>query len=111
MRTKLKFLRPFFPPGFSIYKKHKTITIPKKLIRILLIVMVVIIMIIIIIIIILVIIILVIIILVIIIIRSNKESIDETLTWGYRFDDKLERSAVYYFKDEFSVAILATDSI
>ena len=108
MRTKLKFLRPFFPPGFSIYKKHKTITIPKKLIRILLIVMVVIIMIIIIIIII--IIILVIIILVIIIIRSNKKSIDETLTWGYRFDDKLERSAVYYFKDEFSVAILVTDS-
>ena len=109
MRTKLKFLRPFFPPGFSIYKKHKTITIPKKLIRILLIVMVVIIMIIIIIIII--IIILLIITLVIIIIRSNKKSIDETLTWGYRFDDKLERSAVYYFKDEFSVAILATDSI
>ena len=108
MRTKLKFLRPFFPPGFSIYKKHKTITIPKKLIRILLIVMVVIIMIIIIII---VIIIIVIIILIIIIIRSNKKSIDETLTWGYRFDDKLERSAVYYFKDEFSVAILATDSI
>ena len=104
MRTKLKFLRPFFPPGFSIYKKHKTITIPKKLIRILLIVMVVIIMIII-------IIIIIIIILVIIIIRSNKKSIDETLTWGYRFDDKLERSAVYYFKDEFSVAILATDSI
>ena len=109
MRTKLKFLRPFFPPGFSIYKKHKTITIPKKLIRILLIVMVVIIMIIIIIIII--ILLLLIIILVIIIIRSNKKSIDETLTWGYRFDDKLERSAVYYFKDEFSVAILATDSI
>ena len=78
MRTKLKFLRPFLPPGFSIYKKHKTITIPKKLIRILLIVMVVIIMIIIII-----IIILVIIILVIIKIRSNKKSIDETLTWGY----------------------------
>ena len=102
MRTKLKFLRPFFPPGFSIYKKHKTITIPKKLIRILLIVMVVIIMII--------IIIIIIIILVIIIIRSNKKSIDETLTWGYRFDDKLERSAVYYFKDEFSVAILVTDS-
>ena len=102
MRTKLKFLRPFFPPGYSIYKKHKTITIPKKLIRILLIVMVVIIMI---------IIIIIIIILVIIIIRSNKKSIDETLTWGYRFDDKLERSAVYYFKDEFSVAILATDSI
>ena len=101
MRTKLKFLRPFFPPGFSIYKKHKTITIPKKLIRILLIVMVVII----------IIIIIIIIILVIIIIRSNKKSIDETLTWGYRFDDKLERSAVYYFKDEFSVAILATDSI
>ena len=57
------------------------------------------------------IIIIIIIILVIIIIRSNKKSIDETLTWGYRFDDKLERSAVYYFKDEFSVAILATDSI
>ena len=103
MRTKLKFLRPFFPPGYSIYKKHKTITIPKKLIRILLIVMVVIIMII--------IIIIIIIILVIIIIRSNKKSTEETLTWGYRFDDKLERSAVYYFKEEFSVAILATDSI
>ena len=99
MRTKLKFLRPFFPPGFSIYKKHKTITIPKKLIRILIIVMIMIIM------------MIIIIILVIIIIRSNKKSIDETLTWGYRFDDKLERSAVYYFKDEFSVAILATDSI
>ena len=55
-------------------------------------------------------IIIIIIILVIIIIRSNKKSIDETLTWGYRFDDKLERSAVYYFKDEFSVAILVTDS-
>ena len=52
-----------------------------------------------------------IIIIIIIIIRSNKKSIEETLTWGYRFDDKLERSAVYYFKDEFSVAILATDSI
>ena len=51
------------------------------------------------------------IIIIIIIIRSNKKSIEETLTWGYRFDDKLERSAVYYFKDEFSVAILATDSI
>ena len=50
-------------------------------------------------------------IIIIIIIRSNKKSIEETLTWGYRFDDKLERSAVYYFKDEFSVAILATDSI
>ena len=57
------------------------------------------------------IIIIIIILLLIIIIRSNKKSIDETLTWGYRFDDKLERSAVYYFKDEFSVAILATDSI
>ena len=44
-------------------------------------------------------------------IKDQKKSIDETLTWGYRFDDKLERSAVYYFKDEFSVAILATDSI
>ena len=77
---------------------HKTITIPKKLIRILIIVMIMIIM------------MIIIIILVIIIIRSNKKSIDETLTWGYRFDDKLERSAVYYFKDEFSVAILVTDS-
>ena len=57
------------------------------------------------------IIIVIIILLLIIIIRSNKKSIEETLTWGYRFDDKLERSAVYYFKDEFSVAILATDSI
>ena len=57
------------------------------------------------------IIIIIIIILLIIIIRSNKKSIEETLTWGYRFDDKLERSAVYYFKEEFSVAILATDSI
>ena len=53
----------------------------------------------------------IIIIIIIIIIRSNKKCIEETLTWGYRFDDKLERSAVYYFKDEFSVAILATDSI
>ena len=53
----------------------------------------------------------IIIIIIIIIVRSNKKSIEETLTWGYRFDDKLERSAVYYFKDEFSVAILATDSI
>ena len=57
------------------------------------------------------IIIIIIILIIIIIIRSNKKSIEETLTWGYRFDDKLERSAVYYFKDEFSVAILATDSI
>ena len=57
------------------------------------------------------IIIIIIILLLIIIIRSNKKSIEETLTWGYRFDDKLERSAVYYFKEEFSVAILATDSI
>ena len=57
------------------------------------------------------IIIIIIILVIIIMIRSNKKSIDETLTWGYRFDDKLERSAVYYFKDEFSVAILATDSI
>ena len=67
MRTKLKFLRPFFPPGYSIYKKHKTITIPKKLIRILIIVMIVIIMIIII------IIIIIIILLVILIIRSNDQ--------------------------------------
>ena len=44
-------------------------------------------------------------------IRSNNNSIDETLTWGHRLDDKLERSAVYYFKDELSVAILAIDSI
>ena len=66
MRTKLKFLRPFFPPGYSIYKKHKTITIPKKLIRILIIVMIVIIMIII-------IIIKIIILLVILIIRSNDQ--------------------------------------
>ena len=43
-------------------------------------------------------------------IKVLKKSFDETLTWGYRFDDKLERSAVYYFKDEFSVAILVTDS-
>ena len=64
MRTKLKFLRPFFPPGYSIYKKHKTITIPKKLIRILIIVMIVIIMI---------IIIIIIILLVILIIRSNDQ--------------------------------------
>ena len=56
------------------------------------------------------IIIIIILLLIIIIIRSNKKSIEETLTWGYRFDDKLERSAVYYFKDEFSVAILVTDS-
>ena len=54
--------------------------------------------------------IIIIIIIIIIIVRSNKKSIEETLTWGYRFDDKLERSAVYYFKDEFSVAILVTDS-
>ena len=66
MRTKLKFLRPFFPPGYSIYKKHKTVTIPKKLIRILIIVMIVIIMIII-------IIIIIIILLVILIIRSNDQ--------------------------------------
>ena len=64
MRTKLKFLRPFFPPGYSIYKKHKTITIPKKLIRILIIVMIVIIM---------MIIIIIIILLVILIIRSNDQ--------------------------------------
>ena len=95
----IEVFKAFFPPGYSIYKKHKTITIPKKLIRILIIVMIMIIM------------MIIIIILVIIIIRSNKKSIDETLTWGYRFDDKLERSAVYYFKDEFSVAILATNSI
>ena len=107
MRTKLKFLRPFFPPGFSIYKKHKTITIPKKLIRILIIVMIVIIMII--------IIIIIIILLVILIIRSNdqrsKEKYRRDTYLGLSIDDKLERSAVYYFKDEFSVAILATDSI
>ena len=108
MRTKLKFLRPFSPHGFSICKKHKRITISKKLIRILIIVMIVII--IMMIIITIIIIVIIILLLIIIIIRSNKKSIEETLTWGYRFDDKLERSAVYYFKDEFSVAILVTDS-
>ena len=55
------------------------------------------------------IIIIIIIIITMTIIRSNKKSIDKTLTWGHRFDDILERSAVYYFKDELSVAILAID--
>ena len=55
------------------------------------------------------IIVIVIIIIIMTIIRSNKKSIDKTLTWGHRFDDILERSAVYYFKDEVSVAILAID--
>ena len=55
------------------------------------------------------IIVIVIIIIIMTIIRSNKKSIDKTLTWGHRFDDILERSAVYYFKDELSVAILAID--
>ena len=56
-----------------------------------------------------VIVIIIIIIIIMTIIRSNKKSIDKTLTWGHRFDDILERSAVYYFKDELSVAILAID--
>ena len=54
-------------------------------------------------------IVIIIIIIIMTIIRSNKKSIDKTLTWGHRFDDILERSAVYYFKDELSVAILAID--
>ena len=60
----IEVFKAFFPPGYSIYKKHKTITIPKKLIRILIIVMIVIIMI---------IIIIIIILLVILIIRSNDQ--------------------------------------
>ena len=40
----IEAFKAFFPPGYSIYKKHKTITIPKNLIRILIIVMIVIIM-------------------------------------------------------------------
>ena len=63
----IEVFKAFFPPGYSIYKKHKTITIPKNLIRILIIVMIVIIMIIII------IIIIIIILLVILIIRSNDQ--------------------------------------
>ena len=59
----IEVFKAFFPPGYSIYKKHKTITIPKKLIRILIIVMIVIIM----------IIIIIIILLVILIIRSNDQ--------------------------------------
>ena len=55
------------------------------------------------------IVIVIIIIIIMTLIRSNKKSIDKTLTWGHRFDDILERSAVYYFKDELSVAILAID--
>ena len=62
----IEVFKAFFPPGYSIYKKHKTITIPKNLIRILIIVMIVIIMIII-------IIIKIIILLVILIIRSNDQ--------------------------------------
>ena len=62
----IEAFKAFFPPGYSIYKKHKTITIPKNLIRILIIVMIVIIMIII-------IIIKIIILLVILIIRSNDQ--------------------------------------
>ena len=61
----IEVFKAFFPPGYSIYKKHKTITIPKNLIRILIIVMIVIIMII--------IIIKIIILLVILIIRSNDQ--------------------------------------
>ena len=59
----IEVFKAFFPPGYSIYKKHKTITIPKKLIRILIIVMIVIIM----------LIIIIIILLVILIIRSNDQ--------------------------------------
>ena len=61
----IEAFKAFFPPGYSIYKKHKTITIPKNLIRILIIVMIVIIMII--------IIIKIIMLLVILIIRSNDQ--------------------------------------
>ena len=61
----IEAFKAFFPPGYSIYKKHKTVTIPKNLIRILIIVMIVIIMII--------IIIKIIILLVILIIRSNDQ--------------------------------------
>ena len=39
-------------------------------------------------------IVIIIIIIIMTIIRSNKKSIDKTLTWGHRFDDILERSAV-----------------
>ena len=61
----IEVFKAFFPLGYSIYKKHKTITIPKNLIRILIIVMIVIIMII--------IMIKIIILLVILIIRSNDQ--------------------------------------
>ena len=105
MRTKLRFLRPFFPHGISICNEYKRITISKKLSRILIIVTLMIIMMIII------IIIIIMMMMMMMMIRSNNNSIDETLTWGHRFDDKLERSAVYYFKGELSVAILAIDSI
>ena len=105
MRTKLRFLRPFFPHGISICNEHKRITISKKLSRILIIVTLMIIMMI------KIIIIIMMMMMMMMMIRSNNNSIDETLTWGHRFDDKLERSAVYYFKGELSVAILAIDSI
>ena len=102
----IEVFKAFFPHGISICNKHKRITISKKLSRILIIVMIMIIM--------MIIIMMMMIMMMMIMmmmIRSNNNSIDETLTWGHRFDDKLERSAVYYFKGELSVAILAIDSI
>ena len=102
----IEVFKAFFPHGISICNKHKRITISKKLSRILIIVMIMIIM--------MIIIMMMMIMMMMIMmmmIRSNNNSIDETLTWGHRLDDKLERSAVYYFKDELSVAILAIDSI
>ena len=97
----IEVFKAFFPHGISICNKHKRITISKKLNRILIIVMIMIIM----------MIIIMMMMIIMMMIRSNNNSIDETLTWGHRLDDKLERSAVYYFKDELSVAILAIDSI
>ena len=85
-------------------KSIKELRSQKKISRILIIVITMITMMIIVI-----VIIIIIIIIIMTIIRSNKKSIDKTLTWGHRFDDILERSAVYYFKDELSVAILAID--
>ena len=102
----IEVFKAFFPHGISICNKYKRITISKKLSRILIIVMIMIIM--------MIIIMMMMIMMMMIMmmmIRSNNNSIDETLTWGHRLDDKLERSAVYYFKDELSVAILAIDSI
>ena len=98
----IEVFKAFFPHGISICNKHKRITISKKPSKILIIVMIMIIM---------MIIIMMMMMMMMMMIRSNNNSIDETLTWGHRFDDKLERSAVYYFKDELSVAILAVDSI